>query len=454
MVEAATRENITLHTYSEVEKVEGFVGSFAVTVRKKARGVDMAKCTGCGDCRAACPVKKVPSEFDCGLANRTAIYVPFAQAVPNVPVIDRAHCIKYKNNRCGRCASVCKPGAIDFGQADEWMTENYGVIVAATGYEQMPPDAYGEYGCHDSPDVLTSLEFERLTNAAGPTGGGLVRLSDGRRPKKVTFIQCVGSRDATPRGKPYCSKVCCMYTAKHAIAVKEKHPEIDVEVFYIDVRAPGKVFEEFYRRAVEVYGVRYIKGQVGKVINEGDTLRIQAVDLLENGRYDTETDMIVLATAVEASVGAKRIAQLLSAGMDANRFFAEAHPKLRPVESATAGIFLAGMCHGPKDIPETVAQAGAAACKAIGVLGKNKLITNPCTAKIDEQLCNGCGLCAGCCPYKAISEAVAGEGEMPSVNSALCQGCGCCAVACPSGAMDLQGFSHRQLIAEVDALCR
>lgn len=453
MVEAASHENITLHTYSEVEKVEGFVGSFTAVIRKKARGVNIKKCTGCGDCLAACPMKKIPNEFESGMANRTAIYIPFAQAVPNVPVIDRNHCAYFKNGKCKRCEGACQPKAIDFSQEDELIAERYGVIVAATGYEPIALDAFGEYGYHDNKDVITSLEFERLTNASGPTGGKLLRPSDGRVPKRVTFIQCVGSRDATARGKPYCSKVCCMYTAKHAILIKEKHPETDVEVFYIDVRTPGKSFEEFYRRAVEAYGVRYIKGQVGKVIGENGSLRIQAMDMLENGRYDSVTDLVVLAAAVEPSADTKKIARMLAAPADVNGFLSEAHPKLRPVESATAGVFLCGMANGPKDIPETVAQASAAACKAIGILMKDKLVTNPCTAKADEDLCNGCGLCVGVCPYGAISSEGGAFPRVVCVNSALCQGCGGCAAACPSGAMDLQGFSHRQITAEVDALC-
>jgi heterodisulfide reductase subunit A len=395
-------------------------------------------------------VKNIPDEFENGMADRAAIYVPFAQAVPNVPVIDRAHCLKYKTGKCGRCAKACLPKAIDFSQTDETITEKYGAIIAATGYEQIKIDAYGEYGYHDSKDIITSLEFERLTNAAGPTGGKLLRPSDGRVPKHVTFIQCVGSRDATERGKPYCSKICCMYTAKQAIAVKEKHPDTGVEVFYIDVRAAGKGYEEFYRRAAEEYGVRYIKGQVGKVIDEGAFLRIQAMDMLEHGRYDSETGLVVLSAAIEHSAGAKELSRMLSAPMDNNGFFSEAHPKLRPVESASAGIFLCGMCHGPKDIPETAAQASAAACKAIGILAKDKLVTSPGIATAAEARCNGCGMCAAVCPYGAVTV----EGVTARVNPALCRGCGGCAAACSSGAMDLAGFSRAQLLGEVDALCR
>ena len=454
MVDAAAHENITLHTYSEVEKVEGFVGSFTVDIKKKARSVDMVKCTGCGDCWAKCPVKKIPSEFDSKMANRCAIYVPFAQAVPNVPVIDREHCIKFKTGRCGLCEKVCQPGAIDFEEKDTVITEQYGVIIIATGFEVMPLDKFGEYSYHASPDVITSLELERLTNAAGPTGGNLVRPSDKKKPETITFIQCVGSRDNTERGKTYCSKICCMYTAKHAISIKEKYPDININVFYIDVRTPGKGFEEFYRRAVEVYGVNYIKGQVGKVADEGDGLWVQAVDLLDNTRVDHKAGLVVLATAIEPGPSAKKISSMLSAGVDSNLFFTEAHPKLRPVESPTAGVFLSGCCHGPKDIPETVSQASAAACKAIGVLAKDRLTTNPCTAFSSKNLCNGCGMCVNVCPYGAVSISETGDEPVSDVNSALCQGCGACAVTCPSGAMDLNGFTHKQLMAEVDAVCR
>jgi len=298
--------------------------------------------------------------------------------------------------------------------------------------------------------VITSLEFERLTNAAGPTGGALVRLSDNRKPKSITFVQCVGSRDVSGRGKPYCSKICCMYTAKHAILVKDKYPDVDVNVFYIDVRTPGKNFDEFYRRAAEEYGVKYIKGNVGKIADEGDELRLWAVDMLDNAAMEIATDMVVLATAIQPKISAKSIASMLSTSIDTNHFLSEAHPKLRPVESHTAGIFMAGCGQGPKDIPETVSQASAAAAKVIGLLVKDKLQTNPCTAACDADLCNGCFMCGSVCPYKAITS----EGGETAVNAALCQGCGACVVTCPSGAMDLQGFSNRQIMAEVDAIAK
>ena len=463
MVEAAAHENITIHTYSEVERVSGFVGNFTVHIRKKARYVDLNKCTGCGVCQEKCPSKKTLNEFNRGLNTRTAIYTPFAQAIPNVPVIDTASCIKMKTGKCGICEKFCQAGAIDYTQTDEIVTEQYGAIVVATGFDTIKLDRYGEYAYKESKDVITSLELERIMNAAGPTKGHLERLSDGKAPKEIVFIQCVGSRCADSRGKPYCSKICCMYTAKHAMLIRDKYPDTNVTVFYIDVRTPGKNFDEFYRRAVEDYGVNYIKGQVGKVAPQSDgSLLVQGVDLLENKQILKKADMVVLATAIEPNPDVRKIATMLTASIDTNNFLTEAHPKLRPVESPTAGVFLSGVCQGPKDIPETVAQAGAAAVKVIGLLAKDKLKTNPCTAKPDELRCNGCSQCANVCPYGAISyenrqvndHGIREERHVAVVNSALCQGCGACTVTCPSGAMDLQGFSNRQIIAEVDAICR
>lgn len=462
MVEAASHENINLYTYSEVEKVSGFVGDFQVDIRRKARSVDMSKCTGCGVCSEKCPSKKNKSEFNRGLDNRSAIYTPFAQAIPNVPVIDRSQCTMFKTGKCGVCAKVCPSGAVDYSQEDEIITESYGAIVVATGFDIINLDQFGEYGYDRYPDVITSLEFERLTNAAGPTKGHLERLSNHQHPKSVTFIQCVGSRGQSCRDKSYCSKICCMYTAKHAMLIRDKYPDVDVQVFYIDVRTPGKNFDEFYRRAVEEYHVSYIKGQVGKISESNGRLLIQASDLLDNRQIKMETDLVVLAAAIEPEPSVRKLATMLTASIDTNNFLTEAHPKLRPVESPTAGVFLSGVCQGPKDIPETVSQAGAAASKVIGLLAKNKLTTNPCVAKANELACNGCSACEHVCPYGAISyevREIADHGvkklrRVARVNSALCQGCGACTVTCPSGAMDLQGFSNRQILSEVDAICR
>ena len=463
MVDAAQNENITIYSYSEVQSVKGFVGNFQVSIRKKARYVDETKCTGCGLCTEKCPQKKVPNEFNLGLDNRRAIYIPFAQAVPKVAAIDPNYCTMLKSGKCGVCSKVCTAGAIDYQQRDQIIEETYGAIVVATGFEPIKLDRYGEFAYFQSPDVVTSLEFERLMNAAGPTGGTLLRPSDGKHPHTIVFVQCVGSRCDDSRGKSYCSKICCMYTAKHAMLCREKYPDTDVYVFYIDVRTPGKNFDEFYRRAVEEYGVHYIKGMVGKVVPQDGVLKVQASDLIGNRQLHIDADMVVLAAAIEPDKSARPLATMLTASMDTNDFFTEAHPKLRPVESPTAGIFLSGACQGPKDIPETVAQASAAAAKVIGLLAKDHLSCNPCTAQPDEWMCNGCSSCEKVCPYGAITYAEKDfrgpnrttlRRRVAQVNPAVCQGCGACTVACPSGAMDLKGFSNKQILAEVDAICR
>ena len=464
MVECAQNEKIKIYSYSEVEAVSGFVGNFSVKIRKKARYVDETKCTGCGLCTEKCPQKKVPNEFNLGMDNRRAVYIPFAQAVPKVATIDPNYCTMLKTGKCGVCAKVCTAGAINYKQTDEIIEEKYGAIVAATGFEPISVEKYDEYAYSQSKDVITSLEFERLTNAAGPTSGTLLRPSDGKHPHTIVFIQCVGSRCTPEKGKSYCSKICCMYTAKHAMLTREKYPDTDVYVFTIDVRTPGKNFDEFYRRAVEEYGVHYIKGAVGKVSPRADgTLDVQGSDLIMNEQLHINADLVVLAAAIEPDKSARPLATMLTASMDTNDFFTEAHPKLKPVESPTAGIFLSGMCQGPKDIPETVSQASACAAKVIGLLAKDKLVTNPCIAGSNEMLCNGCGQCANVCPYGAITY-LDKEFRMPdrttkirrvaSVNPAVCQGCGACTVTCPSGAMDLSGFTNKQIMAEVDAICR
>ncbi|CZT55818.1 CoB--CoM heterodisulfide reductase iron-sulfur subunit A family protein [Solibaculum mannosilyticum] len=464
MVDCAQNDKIKIYSYSEVTDVKGFVGNFTVTIKKKARYVDETKCTGCGDCTEKCPMKKVPNEFNLGLDTRRAIYIPFAQAVPKVATIDPDYCNMIKNGKCGLCARVCGAGAIDYKQQDQLIEEKYGAIVVATGFNPIKLDNFDEFAYSQSPDVVTSLEFERLTNAAGPTAGTLLRPSDGKHPHTIVFVQCVGSRDTSGCGKPYCSKICCMYTAKHAMLTREKYPDTDVYVFYIDVRTPGKNFDEFYRRAVEQYGVHYIKGMVGKVAPQADgTLKVQASDLISNEQLHIDADMVVLATAIEPDKSARSLGTMLTASMDTNDFFTEAHPKLRPVESPTAGVFLSGACQGPKDIPETVAQAGAAASKVIGLLVKDQLTGNPCVAQSNELMCNGCSACEKVCPYGAITY-MDKEFKMPdrtvairrvaSVNEAVCQGCGACTVACPSGAMDLKGFSNSQIMAEVDAICK
>jgi heterodisulfide reductase subunit A len=462
MVDAAAHEKINLFTYSEVEKVSGFVGNFTVDIRQKARSVNSALCTGCGVCIEKCPSKKAKSEFNQGLSTRSAIYIPFAQAIPNVPVIDREACIKFQTGKCGVCEKVCSAKAVNYDQEDEIITKQYGAVILATGFDPISMERFDEFQYSQSPDVITSLEFERLCNAAGPTKGKVLRPSDHQPPKTVVFVQCVGSRSTVDCGKTYCSRVCCMYTAKHAMLLRDKYPDTEAYVFYIDVRSPGKNYDEFYRRAVEEYGVHYIKGMVGKIAEENGKLHVQAADLLSDKQIKIEADMVVLAAAIGADPSARRLGTIFTASMDTNDFFTEAHAKLRPVESPTAGVFLSGACQGPKDIPDTVSQAGAAAAKVIGLLSKDKLMGNPCVAACNEPLCNGCSACERVCPYGAITyedKLVVDHGvretrRVASVNEAICQGCGACTVTCPSGAMDLRGFSNLQIMAEVDAICR
>jgi heterodisulfide reductase subunit A len=464
MVEAATHPNIRLEVYSEVEKVEGYVGNFEVTIRRKARTVDWRKCTGCGSCWQKCPQKKIASEFDEGLGMRTAIGIPFPQAVPNKPVIDRANCTKFKTGKCWVCQKVCPTGAIVYEQEDEVITEKVGAIVVATGFNVLPKAELPAYGEGDHPNILTGLQFERLASASGPTGGEIKRPSDGKTPETVVFIQCAGCRDRE-KGRAYCSKICCMYTAKHAMLYRHKVHDGRAFVMYMDVRTPGKAYDEFYRRAQEQDGVNYIRSRVARVYPDGDQLIVQAADTLNAGqRIDIRADMVVLASAAIPQSDVREVAQRLGIGYDGDGWLSEAHPKLRPVETNTAGVFLAGACQGPKDIPETVAQASAVAAKVLGLFANTELQRDPVIARVNRcappvySTCIGDFACLAACPYKAIEKEQIKDRKgnvvktVAKVNSGLCQGCGTCVTLCRSKSIDLEGFTDDQIHAALTAL--
>lgn len=458
MVDAANHPNIRLITYTEVDKVEGYIGNFKITLRKKAKYVDHDICNGCGDCWNKCPQKKIPNEFEAGLGMRTAIYIPFPQAVPPKPVIDAENCIKITKDKCGLCEKVCQRGAINFEDVDEFEEVDVGSVVIATGYECIDwGKLYPEYGGGDDPDIIDGLQFERLASASGPTAGEMKRPSDGKLPETVVFIKCVGSRDPS-KGNSYCSKVCCMYTAKHAMLYKHKVHHGNAIVFYMDIRANGKMYDEFVRRAIEEDGVKYLRGRVSRIYRKGEKLIVQGMDTLTSTPVEIEADMVVLATAMTASAKATELAQMLSVGYDQYGFISEIHPKLKPIETSAAGVFLSGSCQYPKDIPEAVAQASAAAAKVLAMFSSDELTRDPTIALVNEETCIGCFACERVCPYGAIErkDITDREGnlirQVATVNEGLCQGCGPCNAICPSNSIEVLGFTDEQIYAEIASL--
>lgn len=464
MVEVAQHSNITLYTYAELEGVEGFIGNFKAKIRKKTKSIDEKICTGCGLCTTKCPNKKIPSEFNEGLGMRSAIYVPFPQAVPNKPVIDKLHCTYYTKGKCRICEKVCPAQAIRFDLPDEIIEVEVGAIALATGFAIKKPDFFPEYGYGKYADVITGLQFERLASASGPTFGEIRRPSDGKIPQKIVFVACAGSRDPA-KGIPYCSKICCMYTAKHAMLYQHKVHGGKSFIFYMDIRAAGKNYEEFVRRAIEDDGVNYIRGRVSRIYEKDGKLIVKGADTLLGGMaVDIEADMVVLATAGVANEGAEELAQKLHVSYDPYKFFTEAHPKLKPIETNTAGIFLVGACQAPKDIPETVGQASGAAAKVACLFSKDEMTREPLIAFVNRSApplystCVGCFMCQTACPYQAIEREEIKDRSgriiktVASVNPGLCQGCGTCVAFCRSKSIDIQGYSNEQMYAEVMAL--
>jgi len=451
MTAAGSHRNITLWTYSEVTQVEGYVGNFTVTVGRKPRYVLEDLCVGCMECIQACVYKqaKVPDAFNLGLGKRKPVYIPFPQAVPQVVVIDPDTCIEFKSGKCKKtCVEVCaERNAIDFHQQEEVRTIQVGAIVLATGFEVFDAARVPYYGYGLYPNVYTALEIERLVNASGPTSGEIV-LRDGRKPAAVGIVHCVGSRDE--HTNRYCSRVCCMYSLKLAHLVKEK-TGAEVYNFYIDVRAPGKSFEEFYNRVAEE-GVVFVRGKVADVYPAGNgdgRLILQAEDTLLGMVRKFPVDMVVLSTGLEPRRDAADVRRLFNIGCSSEGFFLERHPKLAPVNTFADGIFVAGCCQGPKDIPDTVAQSGAAAAQALALIDAGVVELEPNTAHVIADDCSGCKTCLPLCPYSAISFV---EAKRAQINEVLCKGCGTCVAACPSGSIRQNLFEDEEIFEEIDGL--
>jgi heterodisulfide reductase subunit A len=451
MASVRSHENIELMTYSEVVNVSGYVGNFKVKIKKKPRYVDESKCTGCGTCQDKCPMK-ADNEFDCGLGTRKAIYTPFPQAVPNVPVIDTEHCTYFLKGKCRACEMFCEAKAIDFEQKEKTVEVDVGNIIIASGFDSFDPTVIPQFGYGQYDNVLTGIQFERMSNASGPTDGHLV-LKDGSPPRSVAILHCIGSRDENYH--KYCSRVCCMYSLKFAHLLKEKVPEATVYQLYIDMRCAGSGYEEFYER-IQEEGVNFIRGKAGEITNiaespeEEGKLIVIVEDTLVRRKRRLPVDMVILSCALEPRADIEDVARLFSLSRKADGFFLEKHPKLDPVATTTDGIFVAGCCQSPKDIPDTVAQASAAAARVLAMISKGSVEIESATAVVDEEHCAGCKICIDLCAYKAIK--FDEEKKVASINEALCKGCGTCVAACPSGAIKGRHFTTEQIISEIEGV--
>lgn len=463
MGEVAQHPNIELITYAEVDEVKGYVGNFDIKIRKKAKYIDWDKCIGCGVCVEICPAR-MPDEYNFGLSQKKAAYIQFAQAVPKKVVIDEANCLYFKSLKktgkpaCEICIkgippkgiAGCPADAVKLDDKDEYINIKVGSVIIATGFKPMSKVHFKEYSPH-CPDVITSMEFERILSATGPTVGELKRPSDGTKPKTIAMISCVGSRDE--RFHSYCSKVCCMYMIKHARILKEKYPDIKLYLFFIDVRTAGKDFEEFYTYTKEL-GVKVIRGgRVSAVDVKPDRkLRVRAFDVDLYSPVELEADMVVLATAIEPPDGIEEISRMFNVTLGREGFLKEVHTKLYPVETSARGIFIAGCVQGPKDIPESIAQSRAAAAAAAALVIPGKIKFEAILSEVDSEKCSSCGVCVPLCPYGAIKLEEYKEKLRAKIEPALCAGCGVCASACPSRAIVFHGFTTEQIMAQIEAL--
>jgi heterodisulfide reductase subunit A len=449
--QVASSKYIDLMTCSELSELSGYIGNFRATVKKKARYVDENKCDGCGACWEKCPVE-VDSEFDRGLSKRKAIFRPFPEAVPNVPVIDRENCLHFTNGDCRICQEACPKDAINYEQKDEDVEIEAGAVIVSTGYDTFDPSPITQYGYGKFDNVVTSPEFERMVNSSGPTGGNIT-LKDGSTPQSVAIIHCVGSRDENYH--EYCSRVCCMYGLKYARLLKEMG--MDIYQMYIDMRCFGKGHEEFYKQVGDE-GVNFIRGKVAQVTNitqedeEKGKLIVVCEDTLLGTLIRVPADMVILSVAMEARADTAEMARTLLLGRSRDGFFMERHPKLDPIGTMLDGVFAVGCCQGPKDIADTVAQATGAAARAIELIAKGKVEMEAATAMVDEEVCSGCGVCEAICAYSAVE--VDPRTKKAIVNEAICKGCGACAVNCPSKAMQLKNFSPKQLMDVIDTATR
>lgn len=446
-VEVSQNRNIELHVCSEVVEVKGYIGNFKVTIKKNPTFVDPIRCTGCGECVEACVLKKgVPSEFEEGTSQRKAIYIAFPQAVPLKAVVDPESCLFLSRGKCKKsCVEACKAQAIDFDQKERLIEKEVGSIILATGYDLFNPRLLPQYGYGIYENVITNLQFERLASPSGPTRGEVL-LKDGTVPKAIAFLHCIGSRDEN--ANLYCSRICCMASMKQAHLAKEK-TGAEIYEFYIDINAFGKGYQEFYKRVREE-GIYFIRGKGSEIFKRDGRLIVSAEDTLLGTPIEIAVDMVVLGTGLTARGDAEKVAQIFGISQSADRFFMEAHPKLRPVSTSVDGIFLAGCCQGPKDIPDTVAQASAAAAEVISLTSKGEVEIEPITTRIDPELCAGCKLCIEICPYSAID--FVQEKGISVVNDALCKGCGACTAICPSKAARQNHFTQDQVLSEVEGL--